>query len=542
MTMKDDTGMGRVGKARAPRQPLFIPDADPQEASADRWFAATGFAPVETPAAADRRIDPTAALENAAALTQKADALAGGDAGAQSKAASLHVLAAELRREAGEWTLCAGNYEAVTRHYLARREHKTAWAYLSRMMFVADASQTPKLQIRAHLLASDVYRDARDFGSAMASARRAAILAARSSDFGALSRTATCASAIRAAAAVPPEAGAACKCGGPLPCAECRKGADHAPAEFLIRAVGVESTPSRPASSPWWSAGQQGIDRVMELPGPSGETPYWVAYGIDDGRHSLFALPNWSARAMRSARAMHAYSVDHGDGFEGPSSAILQVTCALESFINTVIHFMGQDDGARFRGGRHAKRILDAAGDSTAKVRKDKAPGHVTDADKQEEAARRKARSLGQILDGSKHRYAGSLAEKWTVVGECLFGEDWLELNRIEDLRLMLSLRSALAHFKEDNIEQIAPPASAPHPLIAEFEIHPDFQGGNAMRPGPMPWIDRLLTPHLADWAVTLGEDLIAGFRASWQAETEAFERDLQADDHEEDLSEAAAA
>ncbi|MCB4805872.1 hypothetical protein QO001_006101 [Methylobacterium brachiatum] len=521
---------------RAPLRPSYIPNADdtnPKDAPAVRWFAATGFEAVSRPTATDHRIDLTTALAQAAALTgnaiafteeakavaaaiQKAETEASGT-GDQSvqkdvttrsetvlraNAARLHVLAAELRRDAGEWTLCIENYEALTHHYLALGDQETTQAYLHRLTFVADASGSPALQIEACLLASKVHLTAGDDRAALAWTRRAADLAVKSSDKAALARAVACAGDIRAFARKNGVRRTDDACARPLIPTDGLTHFDHAPAEFSLRAVGLPSHPSRPASSPCWLAGDAGIDLMMALPSPSGDASYWVAHGIRKGRHVLNVLPNWSARAMRSARAMHAYSVQHDDGFEGPSSTLLQVTCALESFINTAIHFIGHDEGARF----WRSKIPDI-----------------------------------RFNEGSS-KIDGSLARKWEEVADGLFGDGWLTLNRLDDLHLMLRLRGTLAHFKEDNIEQIAPPSSRPHFLIAAFERHPDFQEPGAIRPGPLPWIDRLLTPHLAGWSVTLGETLIAGFRAAWQAKAEAFEQAQSFDAGDDQAEQAVAA
>ncbi|MBE7198234.1 MAG: hypothetical protein INR70_10580 [Parafilimonas terrae] len=500
--------------------PLFIPDADPAHAPADHWIAATGFEPVVPPGTSGRGPGYAQALTRATDLTSKAGRPTGESGELTPEAAKLHVLAAELRREAGEWSLCAENYGAVTRHFLATKDHKPALAYLRRYLFVADWSAQPSLQIEAYLLAAEVYAELRHESAASKFLKQAAAAAVKHADFDALTRVSGRAAVVRATLDAQSATGDTRKSG--LPYDEC-KDVDREPAEFLFRAVGFETSPSRPASSPWWSIPNAGIDVMMELPGPAGDAPYWVAHGVRDGCHHLDALPNWSARAMRSAQAMRAYAAEHPDGFEGPSSAVLQVACALESFINTVIHFIGHDGCSRFQGGRHGKAML-AAGEEAEERIKGKAertPEQCT----ADELAVKKTRLLTNIIEGSKHKNSGELFLKWVTVGEFIFGPAWTALNRLDDLRLMMKLRSALVHYKEDNIEQIVPPGSRPHELASAFERHPDFKDARAIRPGPMPWVDRLLTPHLAGWAVTLGDELIAGFRASWRAEAEDFER-----------------
>lgn len=494
---------GKATLVKAPREyrrPTFIPEADPKQAVAERWFAATNFQEITGPTVPSGPWTSVEALKQASGLTTEAGILSDSrDEAAMSKAARFHVLAAELRREAGEWALCVENFEALTRHYLARRDFKPALAYMRRLVFVADKSAPPEDRIDAHLLAAEVYREVRDHASAMASATRAAGLAASSRDFARLARVGDCVGGIHNAFATSHGDGSTCACGSPLTYDRCCQKADRPPAEFLVCATGLTSTPSRPAKSPFWAVPNAGIDVVLELPGPMGETPYWVAHGIVDGRHTLVTLPNWSARAMRTAKAMHAYAVDHQEGFEGPSSAILQVACSLDAFINAVIHFIGHEDGARFRS----------------------------------------SKIPNQRFNKGTSKNGGGVDVRWTEIGGGLFGEEWLRRSRIDDLALMMRVRTALVHYKEDNIEQIAPPAPSPHALVAAFMAREDFRAPNAIRPGHMPWIDRLLTPHMAGWAVTLGEELIDDFRQTWHAAARDHEAACRIDE-DNDRSHAA--
>ncbi|WP_156634116.1 hypothetical protein [Methylobacterium sp. Leaf113] len=479
-----------VGPRRA-IQPVYVPPVDPERPAAKRWIAASGFETFEGPPAPSGPAEATErALRTAAAWTSEALASAKpGDEALPDRAAHLHTLAADLRRESGAWAACTENYHALTRHHLARREMRMAMASMNRLVAVSSHSKTAADRIDADILASQVYCAFDDFAAASAAMTRAAVLAVRQADLKGLERISAAVGAIHDAtvsfSAREGEA-AACKCGSALRYEACCKKADRPPAEFLSRAVGVKSSTMRPASSPWLSVARDGLDVFMERPLTSGETPYWVSHVIENGRNVLVTLPNWTGRAMTAARAMQQYSLDHPDGFEGPTSTVLQVHCALEAFINGALYFISDEDEGQWEG-----------------------------------------RLIEQRLDKTKRKNAGALALRWEQVGEGVLGKDWVARNRLDDLSLFASLRAALVHYKEDNIEQIFPEPDIAHEFIAAFKDHRDFQVPGAMHPGVGPWVDRLLTPHLAGWAVALGEELIASFRNAWHEAGERYDREV---------------
>jgi hypothetical protein len=498
MPTEDHMEPDQVREAPRNQAVYFVPTTDPASVPADRWLAATGFELLAGPIAPTGPASATeAALHRAASLTTEALQVAELDnAEAKARAANLHILAAELRRESGEWSLCVGNFDALTRHFLKIRNYPLALAYMRRLLVVADHAERA-VRIDASMLSAKVYREVRDYASATAMATRAAGLAVAASDAERLTRVGACLGDIHHATEMAPAAdaeGSTCVCGSNLSYASCCKRADVAPVEFSVRAVGFTSSAARPVRSPWWSNAHEGIDVFLRRPGDGGETPYWVSHGVDDGRHVLVTLPNWVARAMQSARAMQAYSGDHPEGYEGPTSVVLNVSCALEAFMNAVIHFIGHDDGARFL----------------------------------------KTKVSRERFNQGKSKNDGGLADRWVDVAGGLFGQEWIEENRIADLRLFMRLRSSLAHYRDNNIEQIAPSPAKPHRLISDFLSHDDFQFEGAIRPGPAPWVDRLLTEHIGAWSITLADELIAAFRDAWSAEVERSEVDERLGGHED--------
>ncbi|CAA2136901.1 hypothetical protein [Methylobacterium bullatum] len=208
----------------------------------------------------------------------------------------------------------------------------------------------------------------------------------------------------------------------------------------------------------------------MERPGPAGECPNWVGVRIEDGRQSLVTLPNWSGRAMRAARVTSRLSLSDPDATEHPWSTVLQVACGVEAFINAVEHFIARSGLERWG---HIEF-----------------PARTADADPE---------------------HQGSTVKRWAGIAAALFGPEWPKSMRLEDLDSLMALRNTLVHFKGDHEERIAPVA------LKEPAMLRRFKGCFEMRDPPRPWIDRVLTPGLATWAVDLGDGLIAAFRNSWQ-------------------------
>ena len=222
-------------------------------------------------------------------------------------------------------------------------------------------------------------------------------------------------------------------------------------------------------AGPWWSKAHQGLEMLMAAPGPEGECRYWVSHRVTNGIHDIVTLPNWSGRAMRAAKAMLEVSKPGDDGADLPSSIVLQVSCALEAFINAVIHFIRESE-------QDWKDIH--------------LPLYCLS---------------GEDID----KFKVSTYDQWTQVGEALFGLGWAHGNAIYDFNLLMKLRSYLMHYKGEHEEHIFA-AGETHEMVGQF--------GNRikMRPGPSPWIDRVLTHGLAEWAVRVGETMIALFRTAW--------------------------
>ena len=467
----------------------WVPHADPAKTVSAGWSSARGF---EAVPAGSAHAKPSAEEAHALALAAHLTALARREPDAlhpvdAARAAGMHAVASELRREAGRWAECVENYEALVRHHQELGDFKTATAYLDKLVFVAAHAPSPVVEVDAQILAAEVRLAFGDRVGARKAASAAARRAADAADFEALARAAATGTKVSGAPLTLAETfdrKRRCTCGGTRPYLECCAATDRPPTEFVVRAVGNRAGARRPAGSPWLAPGEHGIDAMMALPGPQGDARNWVSLAVIDGRHEIVTLPNWSARAMHASRAMHAYSLEHPEGCEGPSSAILQVVCALESFICTAMHFMARDNGARWTSTKIPVERLRS--------------------------------------DGRK--YNGGLEPRWREIGGGLFGGAWTAKARLDDLLLLTHLRSNLCHFRERGIERVSTDRLDPRSLVVKFGRLEAFQVDGAIRPGPGHWVDRLLTPHLAGWAVDLGEHLITSFRTTWAEHARAAE------------------
>ncbi|MCB4802166.1 hypothetical protein QO001_001426 [Methylobacterium brachiatum] len=471
-----------------PRVPF--PAADPKETSRDRWFPASGFEEIKGPD--PDRLPPAerdALLSRAVTVTN--EAVAARKKGRRAEAAGLHVLAAELRREAGAWAACIENYAPLCRHHLDEGDRATADAYVQKLVFVSN-------------FLGDEAPDGKHIAGAMS------VLVALGK--------------LWAAAAIAPLAGEhakrhedPCVCGiagdpaayagdgrpkrgkgNPRRDDRALAGRPDSPAlnEFRFRAVPVETSAARPAGSPWWSEARPGVEMLVEPPGAGGEGRYWVAHRVSNGIHQAVALPNWSCRAMQAARTMVAVSKADPQGTDGPSAAVLQVCCALEAFINAAIHSI-------FNSEREKWRLV-------------KLPDYCTD-------------------PGVHQGELKPPLEKWGQLPNAIFGAGWIEQQTWFQLTLLFDLRNHLVHFRGDKEEDIFG-SGAKLRLVGHLGNHAK------MRPAPGHWVDRVLTPELARWAVDLGDKVILAFRTAWAAEGFKFEVIQRGQNDRSDIAAAAEA
>ncbi|MGW9820261.1 hypothetical protein ACUXK4_002832 [Methylorubrum extorquens] len=451
-----------------PLRPPGIPD--PRDTAAERWFPVSDL-DVVWPTAEPASPSARNCLARAAALSVEARALS--KRKDLEAAASLHRLAAELRREAGAWASCAENYRALVYHHLRCRDLMRATTYARKLLFVTERSSDQRERLAACLLAAAAFVEARQVASAANAAAKAAKVLASFPDPKSRARLATLFERIGQLAAVPPApvTGPGCDCGEARGCIVCHDGDDGIPDEFQVRIPGMPLDRHGSPVNSWGSAELSGIEAMMDLPGPAGECLNWVGVRVEGGRYRIVMVPNRSARAMRAAREMLEAARAAPEGTEFPLATVLQVVCALDAFINAVGFFLARPGGESWA---------------------DAVPPYVRKPDR--------ARF--------EHK---PLQMRWSVVGRGMFGPDW-EAERLKDLGKLTELRNALVHSRGE-AERIVPASEPPTGMLAGLDAVAK------LRAAPRPWTDRVLTRDLAGWSISLGEGLIASFRNSWHAE-----------------------
>ncbi|WP_162559843.1 hypothetical protein [Methylobacterium radiodurans] len=443
---------------------------NPRDTTAERWYVVSDLDvawPTVDPGS------PTAreCLARAAALSVEARALS--KRRDMEAAASLHLLAAELRREAGAWASCAENYRALVHHHLRCQDLTRAATYARKLLFVTERSSDQKERLEACLLAAAVFVEARLVASAAGAAAKAAKVVASFPDPKSRARLAALFERIGQLAVVPPApvTGPGCDCGEARGCIVCHEGDDGIPDEFQVQIPRMPLDRHGSPRNSWGSAELSGIEAMMELPGPAGECRNWVGVSVEGGRYRIVMVPNRSARAMRAAREIleAARAAPKGTGF--PPATVIQVVCALDAFINAVGFFLARSGGESWGSA---------------------IPPYVRKPDRSR----------------FEHK---PLQTRWSVVGQGMFGPQW-EAERLESLGKLTELRNSLVHSRGE-AERIALPLEPPIGMLVGLDA--------VAKPwaAPQPWADRIVTPALAEWSIGLGEGLIAAFRNSWHAE-----------------------
>lgn len=502
------TGLERAPRGRVqPKVPPFV--RDPRKPVTGEWLPASGFERIERPRG---RYHPTAEqaamLKQAVALTDEARRTArSGDEEARARGAGLHAVAADLRREAGDWGSCAENFVALARYYVRIGRTAAVEEYVRKALFVSEFLPRDEDRARVHLSAALATQRIGKLDEATNISARAKTVVGLCSDRYLAARVGRAHKRVKAALGAWQDAARAAREAEPLPMmagssldaspvpASQDVGStkpyawEHAspPVEFRIRPIvtghGVK------AGAPGYAGVQHdaGIDLLMQRPGPSGECRCWVSHRVVDGVHEFVAFPNWSGRAIQAAKAMHNITKDVA-GTNGPSTVVMQACSALEAFMNSVIHFIRHGDDERWKGSL-IRRL---------------------------------------IQKEYKDRDWVPTLKLWGIVPAALFGDDWRPDTSPEELRKLFDLRNQLLHFKGDNEEVVGADGYARH-FIGHFDFDP-------FAPGP--WVDKVLTRECAEWAISVAERMMWSFRKAWIMEAaripgnEAFAH--EADDPDE--------
>lgn len=448
------------------------PIVDPRSDLTDVWVPASGFVKMQ-PAQGEMLDAPEriTALARAASLTCEAAAemaklhpvTGEPDELARARAAGLHEVAARMRREAGAWADCRENFVALARYHAGIEREDAAEAYVNKAMFVSRVAGDDAVELDACLFAVSTFLDIGKFKEASDTLVRVKALGNACDDAIVSERVADAEARVMAAL-------------GSQGCERQMRTnwtRGPAPVEFELQAV-VEETGMPPvAVNAPRAIPVQGIDLLMQHPGPAGECRYWVSHRVLDGEHRIVTLPNWSGRAMRAAKAIHDATKHDEDGTDGPSSVVLQVCCALEAYISAVVHFIREADHRRWEYTSLPRYCL---------------PN-----------------------DTLKKRRVNTM-DKWKQVPKALFGENWIRKEDRNNFIMLLDLRDELVHFKGDNEERIELNDASDHPMAGKINLIL-----KRPRPGPRPWVDRILTPELSQWAINVGETMIYSFRTAWE-------------------------
>ncbi|SFM09820.1 hypothetical protein [Methylorubrum salsuginis] len=406
-------------------------------------------------------------LKQAVTLTDEARTTARiGDDVSRARGAGLHAVAADLRREAGDWGSCAENFVALARYYVRIGRTAAVEEYVRKALFVSEFLPRDEDRARVHLSAALATQRIGKLAEATNIAFRAKTVVGLCRDRYLAARIGRAHKRVKGALGAWQDA-------APVPAspdvASTKPYAwEHVPPPVEFRIRPIVTWRRVKAGAPGYAGMQHdaGIDLLMQRPGAAGECRCWVSHRVVDGVHEFVAFPNWSGRAMQAAKAMHNLTKDVA-GTDGPSTVVMQACSALEAFINSVVHFIRNGNEERWSGSP-IRKILD----QECKNYKDRVP----------------------------------TLRLWGIVPAALFGGEWKPDVLPKDLRNLFDLRDQLLHFKGDNEEVVGADGYARH-FIGHFKFDP-------FAPGP--WVDKVLTRECAEWAISVAERMIWSFRKAW--------------------------
>lgn len=469
-----DTGE-TIAAASAPPAPPTTPAARPglqkwpvaypasSSSNDEVWIGAARFLG-RTDGATDSAAANASAIEAARSMSHRAADHSAHAAKAAGDAASLRWEAAEAKRLAGFPAEAFEDYEALTRHHLANGSLKSAIAFMRKALHVSDVSEDVEVHVGARLLAAKTYVAARQPERALEMADAAKAMA----EGAGFVRPKADAVALRELAKwTPALRHGRCACGRGIEYSRCCGAADTEPVEFLEEArrlFGEIVTGARR---------QRGLRALETLMRPSQGTDdlTWYAWSVEDGCYRLVAYPNWSGRALRAAEFMAGVARERKCA-ASVSSAILQSFVAIEAFLNSWKSL------ARMSVGEE----VETPKDTQPEGRRDK---------------RGKNEGRSKVVGG------------WTKAVHATFGDECPIPDR-EGFEKLAELRNELVHSAAP-LETVFPRAAEPNGFVdfftkAECELGPE----------PAPWMDRIMMPDVADWAVGIAKAQIAAVREAW--------------------------
>jgi hypothetical protein len=196
---------------------------------------------------------------------------------------------------------------------------------------------------------------------------------------------------------------------------------------------------------------------------------------VHDGWISVDELPDVANVHFMSARSLAAEAQSEPDSMTKPVACVVMAVCGLEAFINQLA-FWVMRPGAVSSLGTPVEQLDEFGSDSLTFQR------------------------------------TTSLMRKWHLIGSALIPQFWppgAEL--LTKFEYLLDLRNEIVHFKSFEYEQVIPKPKSLHPLVRRAP--PDVEVRNI----PRSWPNRIFTPSLASWSITVANELVTYFKEGFK-------------------------
>lgn len=265
---------------------------------------------------------------------------------------------------------------------------------------------------------------------------------------------------------------APCACGRPVLYEDCCGRADFDPFEGVpSRSFGVVRN-LRPVSQESGASASR-LDYFLRDGIDLQDRRAWHRIDAHDGWREIHVLPDAANIHLAAARALAAESKLDPDGVTNPVGALILSVCAVEAFANQTAFFF-----------KEAKSSDDCVLPPL--------PPEL----------------MGDVLEFQRKT---SMSEKWKLLGTVMCRNLWPPNPALwDDFLWLVELRNELVHFKSAEYERIVPPPRRPHRMIERLAP------SACVRPIAASWPERVLTPALAEWAVSTADQMMKSFRAAY--------------------------
>ncbi|MNE07856.1 hypothetical protein D3C80_1004930 [compost metagenome] len=200
----------------------------------------------------------------------------------------------------------------------------------------------------------------------------------------------------------------------------------------------------------------------------------WQNIEIKNGWYKLSELPDMANIYLLSAKEILEAAKLNEDSIHNPLSCLILSVSALEAYINQVAYFL---DNIK----NYPESVL---------------------------------HNFPEEFDSGVVEFQRNteLTNKWSILGICICEEMWTPKQKLWDnFKSLISIRNEFIHFKLSEYEQVIPVPKTTHPILKklpkEVETRDVYHS----------WPIRILTPSLAEWAVTTAEDMITYFKLQYE-------------------------